>query len=93
MSNRLQVGVDFSQKRADFCLLFPDGRPLESRISFSNSCSGYSLAKQLLLDALMGTRSTASICPAKRLVTFGCPSFFNSHLILTWYLTIWTCFC
>ena len=54
MSNRLQVGVDFSQKRADFCLLFPDGRPLESHISFSNSYSGYSLAKQVLLDALDG---------------------------------------
>ena len=52
MSNRLQAGVDFSQKRADFCLLCPDGRPLESHSSFANSCSGYSLAKQLLLDAL-----------------------------------------
>jgi hypothetical protein len=52
MTNRLQVGIDFSQKRADFCLLFPDGQPLEPHVSFSNSCSGCSLAKQLLLDAL-----------------------------------------
>jgi len=52
MSNRLQTGIDFSQKKADFCLLFPDGRPLESHVSFDNSRSGYSLAKQLLLDAL-----------------------------------------
>jgi hypothetical protein len=50
--NRLQVGIDFGQKKADFCLLFPDGQPLESHISFANSLSGYSLAKQLLLDAL-----------------------------------------
>ena len=52
MHNRLQVGIDFSQKRADFCLLFPDGRPLESHLAFDNSFLGYSLAKQLLLDAL-----------------------------------------
>lgn len=52
MTNRLQVGIDFGQKRADFCLLFLDGRPLEMHQSFANSCSGYSLAKQLLLDAL-----------------------------------------
>ena len=52
MTHRLQVGIDFGQKRADFCLLFPDGQPLEPHVSFTNSCSGYSLAKQLLLDAL-----------------------------------------
>ncbi len=52
MTNRLQVGIDFSQKGADFCLLFPDGRPLEMHQAFDNSRSGYSLAKQLLLDAL-----------------------------------------
>jgi hypothetical protein len=54
MTNRLQVGIDFSQKRADFCLLFPNGQPLEPHRAFGNSCSGYSLAKQLLLDALDG---------------------------------------
>ena len=52
MTHRLQVGIDFGQKKADFCLLFPDGQPLEPHVSFTNSCSGYSLAKQLLLDAL-----------------------------------------
>jgi hypothetical protein len=52
MDHRLQVGIDFSQKKADCCLLFPDGRPLESHIAFDNSYLGYSLAKQLLLDAL-----------------------------------------
>jgi hypothetical protein len=52
MDNRLQVGIDFSQKRADFCLLFPDGRPLESHTAVDNSYPGYGLAKQLLLDAL-----------------------------------------
>jgi len=54
LTNRLQVGIDFSQKKADFCLLFPKGQPLESHISFANSLPGYSLAKQLLLDALDG---------------------------------------
>ena len=52
MHNRLQVGIDFCQKRADFCLLLPDGRPLESHIAVDNSFLGYSRAKQLLLDAL-----------------------------------------
>ena len=52
MTKRLQVGIDFSQKGADLCLLFPDGRPLEMHQAFSNSRSGYSMAKQLLLDAL-----------------------------------------
>jgi hypothetical protein len=52
MDNRLQVGIDFCQKRADFCLLLPDGQPLESHIAFDNSYVGYSRAKQLLLDAL-----------------------------------------
>jgi hypothetical protein len=52
MTNRLQVGIDFSQKKADFCLLFPDGQMLDSYASFANSRSGYSGAKQLLLDTL-----------------------------------------
>ena len=52
MHNRLQVGIDFSQKRADFCLLFPEGQPLESHVAFDNSYLGYSGAKQLLLDTL-----------------------------------------
>ena len=52
MSHRLQVGIDFSQKRADCCLLFPNGQPLERHQAFGNSPGGYSLAKQLLLDAL-----------------------------------------
>ena len=50
MDNRLQVGIDFSQKRADFCLLFPDGRPLESHTAVDNSYLGYSLAKQYCPD-------------------------------------------
>jgi len=52
MTNRLQVGIDFSQKKVDFYLLSPDGQPLESHASFANSCSGYSAAKQILLDTL-----------------------------------------
>jgi transposase len=51
-TNRLQAGIDFSEKKADFCLLFPDGRPLEQHRSFDNSLPGYSLAKALLIDAM-----------------------------------------
>jgi hypothetical protein len=52
MTNRLQVGIDFSLKRADFCLLFPDGQPLEIHRAFANSPKGYQSAKQLLMEAL-----------------------------------------
>jgi hypothetical protein len=52
MPHRLQVGIDFSQKRADCCLLFPNGQPLELHQAFGNSPSGYSLAKHLLRDAM-----------------------------------------
>ncbi|MBN1810685.1 MAG: transposase [Anaerolineae bacterium] len=52
MTNRLHVGIDFSQKQADFCLLLPNGQPLELHQAFANSYPGYSSAKQLLLDAL-----------------------------------------
>lgn len=52
MSQRLHVGIDFSQKRADICLLFPTGQPLERHQAFGNSPTGYSLAKHLLLDAM-----------------------------------------
>jgi transposase len=50
--NRLQVGIDFSQQRADVCLLFPDGQPLLSHQAFANSQPGYQQARQLLLDTL-----------------------------------------
>jgi len=50
--NRLQVGIDFSMKKADFCLLHPDGEPLERHRSFSNTVSGYSKARRFLLEAI-----------------------------------------
>ncbi len=52
MSHRLHVGIDFSQKRADVCLLLPNGQPIERHQAFDNSRSGYALAKRLMLDAL-----------------------------------------
>jgi len=50
--NRLQVGIDFSQKRADFCLLFGNGQPLIAHQAFANSRLGYQQARQVLLDSL-----------------------------------------
>lgn len=50
--NRLQVGIDFSHKRADFCLLFPDGQPLIAHQPFANTRLGYQQARQVLLDSL-----------------------------------------
>jgi hypothetical protein len=35
-----------------FCLLFPDGRPLETHRAFENSRTGYVEAKQPLLDTI-----------------------------------------
>jgi hypothetical protein len=52
MTNRLQAGIDFSLQRADLCLLFPDGRPLELHRAVANSPLGYQSAKQLLLEAV-----------------------------------------
>jgi len=52
MSNRLQVGIDFSHRRADLGLFTPDGQPIESHIACANSISGYCSAKRLLLQAL-----------------------------------------
>jgi transposase len=50
--NRLQVGIDFSLKRADLCLLSADGQPLLSHQAFANSWSGYQKVRQVLLDHL-----------------------------------------
>jgi len=50
--NRLQVGIDFSQKRADFCLLSPDGEALVNHQAFPNSLPGYQKARQMLLEQL-----------------------------------------
>ena len=46
------AGIDFSQKKADCCLMFPNGRLLERHRAFDDSRSCYSVAKQLLLEAL-----------------------------------------
>ncbi len=56
MAHRVQVGIESSQKRADFCLPLPEGEILEAHQTFANSWPGYSLAKQLLLDALDSQR-------------------------------------
>lgn len=49
---RLQVGIDFSMKKADLCLLHPDGQPVEIHRSFSNTSSGYSKAQRFLLETM-----------------------------------------
>lgn len=51
MTNRLQVGIDFSHKKADVCLMFPQGKILEPHLSFQNSLSGFEQLKSLLLEA------------------------------------------
>lgn len=48
----LQVGIDFSQKKADFCLLHPNGEPIEKHRSFSNSRAGFNQAHHFLLDVM-----------------------------------------
>jgi Transposase/Transposase IS116/IS110/IS902 family len=51
-NNRLQVGIDFGQATTHFCLLRPDGQPLELHHAFANSLTGYTAAKKLLLQTL-----------------------------------------
>lgn len=52
MSNRLQVGIDFSHKRADLALLASEGQPIVSHRAFANSMAGYAATKELLLETL-----------------------------------------
>jgi len=52
MTHRLQVGIDFSQKRADLCCLFPDGRLVEAHRPFANSWPGYEQSRDFLLELL-----------------------------------------
>lgn len=49
---RLQVGIDFSMEKADFCLLHPDGQPLVMHRSFSNTSSGYAKAQRFLRESM-----------------------------------------
>ena len=51
MDKRLQVGIDFSHKKADVCLMFPQGELLEPHLSFPNSLTGFGQLKSVLLDA------------------------------------------
>jgi transposase len=51
-NNHLQVGIDFGQSTTHFCLLRPDGQPLELHQAFANSRTGYVAARQFLLKAL-----------------------------------------
>lgn len=52
MSNRLQIGIDFSHKRADLGLFTPGGQPIVSHQAFANSAPGYTMAKELVLETL-----------------------------------------
>jgi transposase len=52
MPQRLQVGIDFSQKRADICCLYPDGRFVEAHRPFANSWPGYEQTRDFLLELL-----------------------------------------
>jgi transposase len=52
MTSRLQLGIDFSTKSADVCLLDGAGQRLVSHQRFSNSVPGYQSLKQLLLETL-----------------------------------------
>jgi hypothetical protein len=52
MTNRLQVGIDFSRNRADLCMMLADGQPVIAGLACANSPPGYNSAKQLLLEAL-----------------------------------------
>jgi len=50
MTQRLQVGIDFSHKKADVCLMSPQGELLEPHLSFRNSRTGFEQLKSVLLE-------------------------------------------
>ena len=52
LSDRLQVGFDFSLKKVSLCLLRPDGALLDTHQSFPNSVIGYQQTKTLIMQAL-----------------------------------------
>ncbi len=52
MDNCLQVGIGFSQKGADFCLLFPGGQVLDMHQHLANSQSGCEQARAYLPAAM-----------------------------------------
>jgi transposase len=49
---RLVVGIDIGRSKADLALLHSSGQPLDLHCSFANSLSGFTQAKQLLLQTL-----------------------------------------
>jgi len=49
---RLQVGIDFSKKRADVGLFGPEGEVIEMHCAFSNSRPGYEAFKQLVIETM-----------------------------------------
>lgn len=51
---RLQVGIDFSKKRADVGLLGPEGEVIEMHRAFSNSRPGYEAFKRLVIETMEG---------------------------------------
>lgn len=51
-SQRLKVGIDIGRSTADFVLLHPEGNPLETHRTFSNSPAGMEQAKGLLLKTM-----------------------------------------
>jgi hypothetical protein len=52
MTNRLQVGIDFSHKGADLCLLAPSGELLDAHLACANSLPGFEQTKTVLLEAI-----------------------------------------
>jgi hypothetical protein len=50
--NRLQVGIDFSHKSANLCLLASDGQAIAMHQPFGNTQPGYLQAKQFMLDTI-----------------------------------------
>ena len=52
MTNRLQVGIDFSHKGADLCLLAPNGELLDAHLACANSLPGFEQTKTVLLEAI-----------------------------------------
>ena len=79
MTNRLQVGIDFSHKGADVCLLAPDGQMLEDHVRCANSQMGFEQAKALLLEAMAADQFSGLDISGEATNTYWLPFFQQLH--------------
>jgi len=77
MTNRLQVGIDFSLRHVMLHVTTPDGQPLATHRSFTNAVSGYDQAKQLLCALVRKQGYSGMDIAGEATSTYWMPFFLN----------------